>query len=230
MVRSGKKSVKKYNMDPIWPPTVKRGRGRPPKFQQSASEAQAVYRTLEKMPDDAYISPNQAAAVLGITGEAVKQWIYNRRLPATKLPNGYWKVKVEDFREFIKSRLDASCRRILLADTNEASISRIKEILEGMGHKCIVAHNAVDAMLKTADIYPAIVIINLSANGIDGWKLAEKLRNTKVLKKTPILLFSSKEEDVDNALAVNAQGFLRYPFDKELFAKEVERVLKAVLA
>jgi hypothetical protein len=47
-------------------------------------------RSAERKPDvEDYLTPNQVGKELGVTGEAVKQWIYRRRLHAEKLPNGY---------------------------------------------------------------------------------------------------------------------------------------------
>lgn len=214
------------------PYVARRGRGRPPKGVQVFSESSAAYKLLESASPDDYISPNQAGRLLGVTGEAVKQWIYHRRLPATKLPNGYWKVKVADFRAFVKSRTDARRRRILLADTDADSVGLVQKILDEQEHKCILAHNALDALLKAADSYPALFIINLSCSGIDGWKLAQKIRTTRNIKNVPILFISSKaetEEDVDRALEVGAQGFLRQPLGKDLLLKEINRVLGAML-
>ncbi len=38
---------------------------------------------------DGCLSPNEAGRKLGITGEAVKRWVYHGRLPASKSRNGY---------------------------------------------------------------------------------------------------------------------------------------------
>jgi len=47
------------------------------------------------------ISPNEAGKMLGITGEAVKQWIYRGKLKAAKAPNGYWWVREKDVKDFV---------------------------------------------------------------------------------------------------------------------------------
>jgi excisionase family DNA binding protein len=62
------------------------------------------------IPDQANqcLSPNEAARILGITGEAVKAYIYQHRLPAIKLANGYWRIKKTDLENFIKMRITRS--------------------------------------------------------------------------------------------------------------------------
>ncbi|MCX7803769.1 MAG: response regulator [Planctomycetota bacterium] len=228
-----KGDAKEYNTSLLALFRSKRRRGRPPKYQQNVAEVRAAYAELEKLPDDAYISPNEAGLSLGVTGEAVKQWIYHRQLPATKLPNGYWKIRVGDFKAYIRSRVDASCRRILLADTSENSVAEIQNIIEDLGHKCVIASNTTDALLKASDVYPAIVIINMSCSDIDGWKIAQKLREKEGVRRVPILLISSKAEtdaETERALELNIQGFMRRPLDKEKFKKEITRILGGALA
>jgi predicted site-specific integrase-resolvase len=49
------------------------------------------------------LSPNEVGRKLGITGEAVKNWIYNGRLKAAKADNGYYWVREADLKEFLES-------------------------------------------------------------------------------------------------------------------------------
>lgn len=54
---------------------------------------------------DGCVSPNEAGKQLSVTGEAVKQWIYNGRLKAAKDPkNGYWWIKQTDLDECLQNR------------------------------------------------------------------------------------------------------------------------------
>ena len=64
--------------------------------------AYGVSVPAEPSISERFLSPNDIGKILNVTGEAVKQWIYHRRLPAVKLANGYWKVKVVDFEAFLR--------------------------------------------------------------------------------------------------------------------------------
>src|ERR1041385_5094653 len=48
------------------------------------------------------LSPDQIGKILNVTGEAVKYWIHLGRLPAVKMQNGYWKIRVADVEGFLK--------------------------------------------------------------------------------------------------------------------------------
>ncbi|MCK6472718.1 MAG: helix-turn-helix domain-containing protein [Planctomycetes bacterium] len=49
-------------------------------------------------------SPNEVARMFGVTGEAVKQWIHRGLLRASKLPNGYWRIRHQDLARYLKFR------------------------------------------------------------------------------------------------------------------------------
>jgi CheY-like chemotaxis protein len=207
----------------------KLGRGRSPMGTVASPE---LLKRLEAMSQDAYVSPNEAGRILGCTGEAIKQWIYHRRLPAIKLANGFYKIRVPDLAAYVKSCAGAAPRRILLVDSDPATNANIRKTLEDHGFKCILAHNALDALLKAADIIPALLIINASCLGIDWRKLALKIRETKTIKNIPVLLLGSKadaEKGMDWAIELGAVGFLHQPVHGDVLVQEIEGVLGARL-
>jgi CheY-like chemotaxis protein len=186
----------------------------------------------ELAASERYLSPNDIGKILGITGEAVKQWIYHRRLPAVKLANGYWKVRVSDFEAFLKARHDIGRRRILLIDTHQGGLSDVAQVIEKLGHSPVTAHNHADALLKALDLHPALLIIDCSLKETEPWKIAEKIRATKALKSVPILLLASaelSEEDAEKALQLQAQGFLRHPVAAETLSQEIQRILNRTI-
>jgi CheY-like chemotaxis protein len=181
-------------------------------------------------PSERYLSPNEIGKILNLTGEAVKQWIYQRRLPAVKLANGYWKVKVSDFEAFLKARHEIGRRRVLITDTQE--MSDIHTIVEKLGHQPVAAHNYADALLKSLDHHPALFIINCSTAAMEPWKLISKIRNTKALKSIPILLVADaelSEHDAERALELGAQGFVKRPANADLMSQEIGRILNRTM-
>lgn len=175
-----------------------------------------------------FLSPNEIARILNVTGEAVKVWIYNRRLPAVKLANGYWKVRVTDLEAFLKARNEVGKRRVLITDTRDGRMRGVVEAVEQLGHQPVVAQNFADALIKSIDSYPALFVINLSIREVEPWKLAQKIRTTKALRKYPILLVADSElsdTDAERALKLEAQGFIRLPADKAVLAAEIGRIV-----
>ena len=86
-----------------------------------------------------FLSPNDIGKILNVTGECVKQWIYHRRLPAVKLANGFWKVKVSDFEAFLKARYAAVRRQVLLIANQSADLANMVAAIEHLGHTAATA-------------------------------------------------------------------------------------------
>jgi CheY-like chemotaxis protein len=160
--------------------------------------------------NEEYLSPNAAGRELGLTGEAVKQWIYQRRLPATKLSNGYWRILRADLEKFVKERRKGGPRKMLLVG---AIAERIAPGIEAAGWQTSIAHNPVDAVVRASDSRPSVILIDLASLGDGGWTVAEKIRSGRGTKRLPIFFVAPEGTEADaeameRALAVSAQGYL----------------------
>jgi CheY-like chemotaxis protein len=209
----------------------KRERGRPEIVAEQAA-AYGVSLPADPTASERFLSPNEIGKILSITGEAVKQWIYHRRLPAVKLANGYWKVKVADFEAFLKARYEVARRRIIVTDTKNGDLPEVTEAIERLGHNGVVAHNYADALLKALDHQPALFVINLSLGTVDPWKLAEKIRATKALRNVPVLFLADSDlsdHEAERALGLAVQGFLKRPVDKHILESEIKRILERTM-
>lgn len=205
----------------------KRRESRPGIVSEQA-EAYGVNIPGEPSSSERFLSPNDIGKILNITGEAVKQWIYQRRLPAVKLANGYWKVRVSDFEAFLKARHEVGRRRVLLTATKTDEMQDIAKAVESLGHQPICSHNYADALLKSLDHHPALFVLNVSAPEAEPWRLADKVRNTKALRNVPILLVSNgdlSDTDAERAVDLCAQGFLKRPLEHTLLIQELQRIL-----
>jgi CheY-like chemotaxis protein len=195
----------------------------------AAEAAQYGIRVPSSLPpSERYLSPNEAGRILNVTGEAVKQWIYHRRLPATKLSNGYYKIKVRDLEDFIKARRDLGQKKIMAIEAAGPGLGEVVAAIKKLGHEPVVAHNAADALLKAADLYPALFVVNVSLTHLDAWKLMQRVRKTRNIRNAPILIIADhdlKEAENEMALELGAQGFLRRPFKTETLADELRRIL-----
>lgn len=210
----------------------KRKRGRPKGSHLIVSEQAAAYRIMVPSPTETierFLSPNDIGKILNITGEAVKQWIYRRKLPAVKLANGYWKVKVTDFEGFLKARTEIGRRHVLITDGGGSGTTEIITALEALGLAGVVAHNYADALLKALDQIPALFVICTSSNDDNCWKFAERIRSIKALRSFPILLIagdSISALETEKAIECYAQGILTRPLNVEVLMREIERILQ----
>lgn len=214
---------------------VKRKRGRPRGAQEVVSEQAAAYGiSLPVLTDtgERFLSPNDIGKILNVTGEAVKQWIYRRKLPAVKLANGYWKVKVADFEGFLKARTEVGRRHVLITDGSNSGSAELMKAVEDLGHQAVLAHNYPDALLKALDHFPAMFVICIAPNDPECWKFADRVRSNKSLRSFPILFIGGttiSDADTEKAVEYYAQGILSRPLNTEVVKKEIERILQRTM-
>lgn len=214
---------------------VKRKRGRPRGQQEVVPEQAKIYginAPVLSPEQDKFLSPNDIGLILNVTGEAVKQWIYRRKLPAVKLANGYWKVKKSDFEDFLKARTEVGKRHILIAGMKSDEVGKITQVLEELGLQPVLSHNYPDAMLKALDHFPALFIIGVSANDNGSWAFAQNVRGNKSLRSFPILFIAKSEiseADTAKAVEIGAQGILTQPVDSILLKSEISRILQRTM-
>jgi len=174
------------------------------------------------------LSPNQVASMLGITGEAVKQWIYQRNLPAVKLPNGYWKVQAADLQRFIEARSNPKAK-ILSFGLDSPSIDTASEVLAKNGFELIIATGLDDAVLKAQRFQPSLVLADSSH--VDSWRLMKKLRALKSLRAIRMIVLSEGQLEIhkaEEALSLELHGCIPKPLDAEIFEREMKLHLKLV--
>lgn len=200
---------------------VKEKKRRGPKLTElKVTAEQAIKYGIEPLPElkglDRFLTPNQAGRLLNVTGEAVKQWIYRGRLPATKQSNGYWMIRAADLESFINARQSYDRKRVLLFCANDSDRDVLSEVLGESGHEPVQAHNFTDALLKTADLKPSAFVVQTNlANGIC-WKFLERVRAMEHIRGTAVFLLAPSqlsENEEQRALDLRVQGILRMPLE-----------------
>lgn len=178
--------------------------------------------------EDRYLSPNDIGKILNITGEAVKQWIYHRRLPAVKLANGYWKVRVSDFEAFLKARTEIGRRRILIIGEETLKLSTL---VSSMNHHPIVANNATDAAVKMLDQQPALLLVSLNGTGLkdQSFQVVREARKDKKNRGVPVLVLVSREtlkdSDTPELSSLGVQGVIYRDATYTSVSDEINRLL-----
>lgn len=184
-------------------------------MNEAAAKAAAVQLEKQYKDKNQFLAPSEISELLGVTSEAIKQWIYTRRLPAIKLTNGYWKVKVADLAAYLKSKYDIQRRILIFSEP------------AGLPHfppnaQIILTASYVDAVIKAAFVMPSILIADEGLE--DSWKLVKKLRETKMTRNVPVIFFSRRnfdKMDVDRALELRIQSVVEI----EALSAEIQKAL-----
>lgn len=73
---------------------------------------------------------------------------------------------------------------------------------------------------------PDLILLDLNLPGIDGHEVLRRIKMTPGLKRLPIIILTSSEEETDRALSYEsgANSYLRKPVSFEGFLKVIDRV------
>jgi two-component system KDP operon response regulator KdpE len=114
--------------------------------------------------------------------------------------------------------MDAGAHVLVVDD--EAQIRRFLRIsLEANGYHVNEAHTGQDAITKTAQLRPDLVILDIGLPDMDGLEVLRRLREWT---KTPVIMLSVRDSDRDkvSALDAGADDYLTKPFSiDELMAR-----------
>lgn len=180
-------------------------------------------------PKDLLISPNEAARILNVTDQCVRQWIYHSQLNATKLRNGYWRIRVGDIEEYIKARGQMDRKRVVILCPEAQARKAVIAAVEAGGYVPIDVADPTDALLKTQDVKATAFIVDVAMPGQAGWRFLKKVRKLRHARSSTILLLSDKapsESDEDKALKLGAHGFLVAPVTVQQVEAELRRALE----
>ena len=160
----------------------------------------------------------------------VIRWIDKGSLKGYKLPGrGNNRVTVADFLAFLKennmpipSNLLPDNKNILVVDDDKDMAAAIKRVLKSVGFQCDTATNGFLAGSKLMQHKPALMTLDLSMPGLNGFELLEHLRKHEQFNALKILIISASNKDsLDKAITMGANAALSKPFDNDQLIKLV---------
>ena len=134
-------------------------------------------------------------------------------------------VSLDQFRE-AKKKLDPSI--ILVIEDDETMRMALKRILESEGYVIKMAADATELSTVLDDQPVDLILMDVGLPWINGFELAQMLKEHKDLKKIPLVFVSGKatDEDMKKAFEIGADDYIKKPFDVEKLKKTVHTLLK----
>lgn len=134
-------------------------------------------------------------------------------------------VPLDQFRE-AKKKLDPKV--ILVIEDDETMRMAMKRILETEGHVLKLAADATELSTVLDDHSVDLILMDVGLPWINGFELAQLLKEHKDLKKIPLVFVSGQtsESDMKQAFDIGADDYIKKPFDVEKLKKTVETLLK----
>ena len=134
-------------------------------------------------------------------------------------------VSLDQFRDAQKKM---NPRNILVIEDDETQRMSLKRILEAEGYTPLMAADSAEltALLdEDKDIH--LILMDIGLPWINGFELAEMMKQHPDLKKLPLVFLSAQaeEEDFARAREVGAADYIKKPFDIEKLKQVISEQL-----
>ena len=110
-------------------------------------------------------------------------------------------------------------KKILVADDEKSIADIVKFNLEKEGYKVSLAYDGEEAIKKTYEVLPDLILLDIMMPKKDGFQVLKEIRRDF---STPVLMLTAKEEEVDKVLGLElgADDYITKPFSmRELMAR-----------
>ena len=121
--------------------------------------------------------------------------------------------------------IDEKTPRILVVDDDPEIVSFLRRGLIFEGYSVVTAGDGNEALTKSRDIEPDLVILDVMMPGIDGIEVSKRLRQAS---NTPILMLTAKGTIADRVAGLNsgADDYLVKPFAFDELLARVRALLR----
>lgn len=119
-------------------------------------------------------------------------------------------------------------KKILLVEDEKDMAYAIEMQFSGSGYEVISALGGREGLNKARKEKPDLIVLDLMLPELDGYKICRMLKFDSKYKHIPIILFSSRaqEEDVRMGMEAGADLYLAKSHDPEILLKKVKEFLK----
>ncbi len=118
--------------------------------------------------------------------------------------------------------------KVLLADDNSAILRILQSALHGLGCEVTTAGDGADALLKTRELKPDLVVSDFNMPIMDGVQLYRKLQEYPEHRDVPFVLLATRQE-LDQRVRAN-ELVPDERIEKPFFAGEAKQRLKSILS
>ncbi len=87
--------------------------------------------------------------------------------------------------------------KILIVDDSLVEIKILEGILSNSGHQIVAARDGEDGEKTARTIKPDLIFLDVIMPKKNGFQVCRDLRNDPMFSKTPIIILTSKSQDID---------------------------------
>jgi FOG: CheY-like receiver len=116
---------------------------------------------------------------------------------------------------------------LLLIEDNEQNRYLATFLLEGRSYRVVSAADGPSGIALAQTLQPALILLDIQLPLMDGYAVAQALRQIEAVRQTPIVAVTSYAMvgDREKCLASGCNGYIEKPINPETFVAEIERFL-----
>ena len=117
--------------------------------------------------------------------------------------------------------------KILLVEDNEMNRDMLSRRLQKQGYEVVLAVDGDEGLAKAQSENPALILMDMSLPGIDGWEATRRLKAAPDTRKIPIIALTAHAmtDDRDKALAAGCDDFDTKPVELPRLLSKMQALL-----
>ena len=117
--------------------------------------------------------------------------------------------------------------KILLVEDNEMNRDMLSRRLQKQGYEVVLAVDGDEGLAKAQSENPALILMDMSLPGLDGWEATRRLKAAPDTRKIPIIALTAHAmtDDRDKALAAGCDDFDTKPVELPRLLSKMQALL-----
>jgi CheY-like chemotaxis protein len=117
--------------------------------------------------------------------------------------------------------------RLLLVEDNEMNRDMLSRRLQRRGYEVVVAVDGEEGLAMARTESPALVLMDMSLPGLDGWEVTRRLKAEPATRAIPVIALTAHAMtgDREKALAAGCDDFDTKPVEFARLLEKIETLL-----
>jgi twitching motility two-component system response regulator PilH len=116
---------------------------------------------------------------------------------------------------------------ILIVEDSPSELELMSHYLKESGYNVIKATGAKEALEKAASQKPDVIVTDVVMPEMSGFELCRSLRRNPITEKVPIVICSSKNQEIDRfwAMKQGADAYITKPYTRDHLLHTIKSVV-----
>ncbi len=118
--------------------------------------------------------------------------------------------------------------KILVVDDNRDNRELVVKVLRSRGYEMVEAVDGEDALQKTRDERPNLILMDISLPKIDGYEVTRRLKIHEEYRNIPVVALTAHvmKGDKERAIEAGCAGYIPKPIDVHELPEQIKHYLE----